>query len=298
MEQDSNIVSWEELEPEKSKNQKIKKPTPTPSLRKLGIVGDNYLADCMRAGLDSKTSECKQVMYDDLETLFQWKPQVVFVCLDIPFLKNGASDNAAFIDTILRISKSTSSGVCIKTSINIDTLNTLLSAVGKEYMDNKVVYSPELSENVESVLNSEFVMLGGSPKATAALREVLFMHSFFQMKEVVMDTIHNVVFAKLGLSGFKAVKQTYFNQLHQTIVDVGGSNPTAVRRLMMKHPIMTDASVTLPTFVKAQTDVSASYKQTISYGGEYANSDVKLLVGMTDKLSVLDECVNLRNLKD
>jgi UDP-glucose 6-dehydrogenase len=264
----------------------------------LGIIGDNYLADSIRAGLDSKTSEHKQVIYKDIESLFEWQPQVIFICLDVPFLKNGSSDDAEFVDTILRISKTTKSGICIKTSINIDTLNKLISAVGKEFMDNKVVYSPELYEDTESVLNSDFVFLGGSPNATAALRDVLYMHSFFQMKEVVMDTIHNVVFAKLGLSGYRAVKQTFFNQLHQTIVDVGGSNPTAVRRLMLKHPIMMDTSVTLPTFVKAQSDASASYKQTISYSGEYANSDVRLLSGMTDKLSVLDECINLRNLKD
>jgi len=297
MEQDDNIVSWEEIEPNKSKNQKVKKSA-VPTLRKLGIIGDNYLADSIRAGLDSKTSEHKQVIYKDIESLFEWQPQVIFICLGVPFLKNGSSDDAEFVDTILRISKTTKSGICIKTSINIDTLNKLISAVGKEFMDNKVVYSPELYEDTESVLNSDFVFLGGSPNATAALRDVLYMHSFFQMKEVVMDTIHNVVFAKLGLSGYRAVKQTFFNQLHQTIVDVGGSNPTAVRRLMLKHPIMMDASVTLPTFVKAQSDASASYKQTISYSGEYANSDVRLLSGMTDKLSVLDECINLRNLKD
>jgi len=297
MEQDDNIVSWEEIEPNKSKNQKVKKSA-VPILRKLGIIGDNYLADSIRAGLDSKTSEHKQVIYKDIESLFEWQPQVIFICLDVPFLKNGSSDDAEFVDTILRISKTTKSGICIKTSINIDTLNKLISAVGKEFMDNKVVYSPELYEDTESVLNSDFVFLGGSPNATAALRDVLYMHSFFQMKEVVMDTIHNVVFAKLGLSGYRAVKQTFFNQLHQTIVDVGGSNPTAVRRLMLKHPIMMDTSVTLPTFVKAQSDASASYKQTISYSGEYANSDVRLLSGMTDKLSVLDECINLRNLKD
>jgi len=297
MEQDDNIVSWEEIEPNKSKNQKVKKSA-VPTLRKLGIIGDNYLADSIRAGLDSKTSEHKQVIYKDIESLFEWQPQVIFICLDVPFLKNGSSDDAEFVDTILRISKTTKSGICIKTSINIDTLNKLISAVGKEFMDNKVVYSPELYEDTESVLNSDLVFLGGSPNATAALRDVLYMHSFFQMKEVVMDTIHNVVFAKLGLSGYRAVKQTFFNQLHQTIVDVGGSNPTAVRRLMLKHPIMMDASVTLPTFVKAQSDASASYKQTISYSGEYANSDVRLLSGMTDKLSVLDECINLRNLKD
>ena len=297
MEQDDNIVSWEEIEPNKSKNQKVKKSA-VPTLRKLGIIGDNYLADSIRAGLDSKTSEHKQVIYKDIESLFEWQPQVIFICLDVPFLKNGSSDDAEFVDTILRISKTTKSGICIKTSINIDTLNKLISAVGKEFMDNKVVYSPELYEDTESVLNSDFVFLGGSPNATAALRDVLYMHSFFQMKEVVMDTIHNVVFAKLGLSGYRSVKQTFFNQLHQTIVDVGGSNPTAVRRLMLKHPIMMDTSVTLPTFVKAQSDASASYKQTISYSGEYANSDVRLLSGMTDKLSVLDECINLRNLKD
>ena len=295
---DDNIVSWEEIETNTPNKKKTKKSPPQPTTRKIAIVGDNYLADCMRAGIDSKTAELNQVSVADLESLYDWQPQVTFICLDIPFLNNGSPDDAVFIDTMLRLSKSTTSGICIKTSINIDTMNKMTSALPKEYVETKVAYSPEISEDIESILNSEFVMIGGSKNCVSAIREILTVHSFFSMKEVVMDTMQNIAFAKLGLSGFKAVKQTYFNQLHQTIVDVGGSNPTAVRRLMMKHPMMTDAAVTLPTFVKAQTDANASYKQTISYGGEYTNSDVRLLSAMTDKLTVLDECINIRNLKD
>lgn len=297
---DENVVSWDDSVSPSQDTSKEKKQTSRSmqlNKRKIGVIGNNYLSDAMRSAFDSKLTEKKQVIPSELSSLIEWKPNLVFVCQDIPFLKTDVLDDASFIDTIIKLSK-TEAGICIKTSINMDIYNKMVAAIGEQYVQNKMVYSPEVEENALSILNSEFVMIGGSVQAVKAYNDILMNSTVFSMKEVLFDTIPNIVLTKLGLSGFKAVKQTFFNQFHQFVMDLGNTNPTTIRKMMLKHPMISDTSLTLPIFVQAQSDPDISFKQSISFGGEYSNTDVKLLVGMTDKLSVVDECVNLRNLKD
>ena len=54
----------------------------------------------------------------------------------------------------------------------------------------------------------------------------------------------------------------------------------------------------IPTFIRARTDEDVSYKQARSFGGEYLNKDVRMFVTMTDKLPILDECINMKNVKE
>lgn len=297
---DDNVVSWDDsVVPSQDTNKEKKQTSRSMKLnkRKIGVIGNNYLSDAMRSAFDSKLTEKKQVASSELSSLIEWKPNLVFVCQDIPFLKTDVLDDASFIDTIIKLAK-TEAGICIKTSINIDIYNKIVAAVGEQYVETRIVYSPEVEEDALSILNSEFVMIGGSMSAVKSYNEILMSSTVLSMKEVLFDTISNIILTKLGLSGFKAVKQTFFNQFHQFIMDLGNTNPTTIRKMMLKHPMISDTTLTLPTFVRAQSDPETSFKQSISFGGEYSNTDVKLLVGMTDKLSVVDECVNLRNLKD
>jgi hypothetical protein len=56
---------------------------------------------------------------------------------------------------------------------------------------------------------------------------------------------------------------------------------------------------TIPTFIRAQSENGdITYKKARTYQGEYDNYDVGVFVGMTDKLPLLDECVNYRNIKE
>ena len=58
-----------------------------------------------------------------------------------------------------------------------------------------------------------------------------------------------------------------------------------------------DRSVMIPTFIRGRTDAGISYKQARSFGGEFEN-DVRMFASTTDKLPLLDECINYKNLKD
>lgn len=266
---------------------------------KIGVIGDNYLADAMRVAFDSKITDVNQIETSDaLDSLISWRPNIVFICTDIPLLKNDTLDDAEFVNNVVKIAKQTPAGVCVKTTINNETLERIVGGVGIEWFSKKLVYSPEVAETAEEVLNGRYLMLGGSETAINALKEVLETHTYFSMKDVVTGSLETISYAKLGLTGFKAVKQTYFNQLHNAILDMGGANPTHVRRIIESHPDYLDPSLSIPTFVRSALDSGVTLKQAKSYGGEYANSDVKMLSSMTERLTLLDECINLRNLKD
>lgn len=266
---------------------------------KIGVIGNNYLADAMRVAFDPKITDMNQIeTSEQLDDLITWKPNIVFICTDIPLLKNDTLDDAEFVNNVVKIAKQTPAGVCVKTTVNNETLERIVGGVGVEWFTKKLVYSPEVAETAEEVLNGRYLMLGGSETAISALKEVLMFNTYFSMKEIVSGTLETISYAKLGLAGFKAVKQTFFNQLHNAILDMGGANPTHVRRIIENHPDYLDPSLSIPTFIRASLDSKTTLKQSKSYGGEYANSDVKMLSSMTERLSLLDECINLRNLKD
>lgn len=266
---------------------------------KIGVIGKNYLADAMRVAFDSKITEVNQIETSEtLDDLIEWKPNIVFICTDIPLLKNDTLDDAEFVNNVVKIAKQTPAGVCVKTTINNETLERIVGGVGVEWFSKKLVYSPEVAETAEEVLNGRYMLLGGSETAIDALQKVLKTHTYFSMKDVVTGTLETISYAKLGLAGFKAIKQTYFNQLHNAILDMGGANPTHVRRIIESHPDYLDPSLSIPTFIRSALDSGVTLKQAKSYGGEYANSDVKMLSSMTERLTLLDECINLRNVKD
>ena len=147
-------------------------------------------------------------------------------------------------------------------------------------------------------MTNDYSMFGGTTKALDALLDIIKHCTALSTKTIKTGSVFEVAYAKLAISGYKAVKQAFFNQMHATILDVEGANPSIVRRMIEGHPFMDDRSVMIPTFIKAQADSELSLKQAKSFGGEYLNRDARMLVGMTDKLPILDEAINFKNLKD
>lgn len=266
---------------------------------RVTVVGDNYLSRACTAAFDPRSVDVRSIVNcDEFDTIVEWRPNLVFLCNDIPFLKNDSLDDADLVNTIGKIAHQTEAGICIKSTINLETIERIFGAVGPEWFNAKVIYSPEFGETEIEVLSQEVALVGGQDKAMEAFSSIIAHTTHFQAKKVITGTVFEVAYAKLGIVGFKAVKQTYFNQLHQTMVDVEGANPMIVRRMMLEHPSLYDQSLLIPAFVKAQTEEGMTIKKARSYSGEYSNRDVKMLTSMTDRLTILDECINLRNLKD
>lgn len=263
---------------------------------RVSVIGDNYLADAMRVMFDTKLADV--YTSDDITRIVETKPQLVFVCNDVPLLKNESIDDVELIATLTRLSKETQAGVCLKTTVNTETLDRIASATGTDWFMAKFIYSPEVAETAEEIIVSDYHMIGGGPNTIDKHEELMLNATQMLPKTIIKGTVNEIAFTKLGLSGFKAVKQTFFNQFHQAIIDIEGANPSIVRRNIEKCPSLTDNTVMIPTFIRAQIDDTMTLKKARSFSGEYTNTDVKMFASMTDRLSVLEECINLRNLKD
>lgn len=262
------------------------------SKMRVGIVGDNHLADATRASFDTKLVDVVQGDFEEILTA----TNVIFVCVDLPFLKNNTIDDTELLEMFSRIQKESTAGVCLKTTITQETLSRIIGATDGAWFLGKVVYSPEIAETALEVLQGDSMFVGGAPNTIEAHMKIIENNTISGMKKVLTGTHHEIVYAKLAITGFKAIKQTFFNQMYQTIIDCEGANPAKVRRLIENSDVMTDSSLSIPTFIKAHLDPECSSKEARSFGGEFANTDVRMLVGMTDRLTVLDECFNIRNI--
>ena len=272
-----------------------------PKVLRLGIVGDNAVSRAVYAAFDARGVERKVAKsLEEVDDLIKWKPAITYICNDIPLMKNDTLDDAEFINIINKLVRQAQCGICIRSTINIETVERLMAALSYDVVKGKVIYNPVMTDNddVGKMLTPEIEFFGGEEKALQAHLSILRNVSNFAAQRIETGSIFEIIYTKLAISGFKAVKQTFFNQLHDAILDVKGANPAIVRRMIQKCPELVDTSVMIPTFIRTRTGEEVSYKQSRSFGGEYLNNDVKMFVSMTDKLPILDECINIKNLKD
>jgi len=293
-EENLNEFEEESVSPEQPKK-------PAPEKLRVGIIGDNLLARATDVAFNTKSTERNSVAsYDDVDELIAWGPTLAVLCADIPVLKNDTLDDAAFLNAVSKLVKQINAGLCIRCTLNIETIERMIMLLGQDVFNAKVIYMPEMNDSQElgSILSADFAIIGGGDKAIPAFMKLIRHTTHFSAAETQVGTVFEVAYAKLGLAGYKAVKQTFFNQLYDTIMDVKNANPAIVRRMMEKSPTLNDRTLMIPTFIRARVDDEVSYKQARAYSGEYLNSDVRMLAGMSDKLPLLDQCVNLNNLED
>jgi hypothetical protein len=294
------VGEWENEAGNKVPDEETPSATEAKKRLRIGIVGSNSIAKATHIAYDTKNVDRYLIDgIEELDSLIDWRPTIVFVCNDIPLLKNDTLDDADFLNTVNKLVRGSGAGVCIRTTINTETVERLIQALSWDIVNAKIIYNPvfEDTDNIGKILTPEMEYLGGDEKAIAMHVNLLKHTTYFSAQQMSVGTIFDVVYAKLAVVGFKAVKQTFFNQLHDAIIDCGGANPSIVRRMIEKSPDLVDRSVMVPTFVRSRVSEEVSYKQARSYSGEFENADVKMFVGMTDKLPLLDECINYKNLK-
>jgi hypothetical protein len=266
---------------------------------KISIVGDNALSRAMAAIWDVKITDVSTTENgDDIDRIIAGKPSLIIVCCDVPYHKNGNPDDAEIISIITKVAKDDGeAGIMLKSTINMETVERIYGAVGADWFVNKFLYAPVIGDDPMDVIHGDVAFFGGHPRAIEQAEKVLETHTHFSAKQVIKGSVFEVLFAKLGLVGFTAIREAYWNQYHQTILDVGGANPQVVRKMMESHPIVSDTRTMVPSYVKAMAEEGMTLKKARSYSGEYQNKDVQALVSMTDRLTLLDEAYNKKNLE-
>lgn len=234
--------------------------------------------------------------FDDIDALIEWAPSITFLCKELEMKSNGLQDDDELIANCQKIERNNGGGICIKSVVSPDTMGRLLMSLNGETIQKRLVYNPEMvdSDNIRDIVNNtEKHIVAGTPDAVSAHMQFFNMTSLYTFGGVVQVGLMEGVLIKLASCAYRAVKQTFFNQLHDVAQEYAVS-PTVVRKSV--ESIRDELADSIPTLVRARLD-DVTFKKAKSFGGEYGNYDVGVFVGMTDKMPLLDECVNYRNLK-
>lgn len=237
----------------------------------IAVIGDddNVLAQATYRAFDvPKGVNVNLYPFDQLDACIESKPTIVFWCDEIGIKKNDVLDDGEFIASVNRVIRANGSGVCIRTPLNIETFERLIMSLGKQAFDNKIVYMPELSDStdIETLINSDRQLVGGTPEALNQHMSILRNMSWFGARTINSGTIPEVIYVKLATSGLRLVQQTFFDQLHEAVLDMKNANPMTVNRLMESN--------LLPSNVSGR-DVY----------------DARIFAGATDTLTLIDHCL-------
>lgn len=261
---------------------------------KIAFFGNNPGVEAARLAFESDqilTSD-----FDELEEMIKWQPQVIYVAWENEFMKNGQPDDMPMMEFFQKISYECPAGICFKSPLTSETYRRLGEYCGLGWVDKKFVYMPDVADTVDEILRQDRIIVGGSENSTRALLDIIRTNSALSMREVLVEGVETVIAYKMAVSGFQAVKQTFFNQLFDFALEEMNVSPYALRRIVMDTPQVKDPLNTLPTRLRASTE-DLTTKQLRSLGGEYRNEDIRLFLSATDKMPILEDSVNLKNLK-
>lgn len=238
------------------------------------IGGDDVLTTATASAFNvPKGVEVTTSGVDDIDDVVKSKPNVVFWCGQIAVKKNDTLDDADFIASIQKLIRVAGAGICIRSTINIETYERLMMALTRKVFDAKIVYMPDMSDsqNVQDVITSPLQVVGGSGKGLEQHMSVLRNTSWFNAKTLQTGSVAEVVYVRLGVSGYRMVRQKYFDELHEAVMDMKNANPMIVNRLVLSA---LGEGVT-PNFVT-----------------EAQEYDSRIFAGATDTLTLVENCLS------
>lgn len=209
---------------------------------------------------------------EDIDTLVEARPNVVFYCAEIPVKKNDSLDDGDFIAAIQRLIRIAGAGVCIRSTLNVETFERLIMSLTKQVFDNKIVYMPDLTDsaNVEDIISSPIHLVGGTGEALSQHMNVLRTMSWFSARELVTGTVPEAIYTKLAATGYRMVQAQFFNELYDAVMDIKNANPMLVARQVQN--------------VTGVCTVPSQVSDTMRYDG-------RIFAGATDKLSLIESCL-------
>ena len=258
---------------------------------KVGVLGSNAIAKSIPIMFSVHPKLVTVTTYDTIDDAVDAEQNIYYICLDPVFTKK-EFDDASVIDACLKVSKSTTGTIVLKTTVPFETVRRINTAVDPD----RFIYSPEeaTDDDLQAILRSEFNFIGATPKSIQSYSRLLAGASLFD-RTAVGCSAEEIACVKAGLVGLKAVQQTFWNQLYD-YASSADINFSLIKRIINNTD--KDKIVSIPTFIKASLGDGESYKKSKSFGGEYLNSDAKVFASMTDKFPLLDECINYKNLHD
>lgn len=269
---------------------------------RISILGDGPIAQATFGSFDSNFNQLIDVdISDNVDIITSFKPEATFVCTTVPLKEDGTLDDTELLSNIQKLEKLTQGGIILRTSVNLDTMKKILRMMSPDALNFRFTYFPVIQDTEDplAIMSSKTHLIASKE---GSLNNFFSMHRRWSVldfsESIVCDNFYDVVTIKNMFSAYSAVRQTFFNQFFDYAYESGVTSKNNLIRMWKKLEPLCDDNHCVPSYIKARTDSKTSIKKAKSYGGEYRNKDIKLLVEETDKLTLLEECYNIRNIKD
>lgn len=206
----------------------------------VGIVGNGPDAEAHKLGFNKSTNH---VLHADginmsFDDLIEERPNIIFFFNEVEYLEDGTIVATNLEENVIRTLGTCDCGIVIKTNLTPDLIDRL--AVKSE----KIVYSPSMyfeQDNIISYMNQPYMMIGGRGESTRAVSEIYSMFSTINSSNFIYGSAVEIAFIAGGIMSFLQVKNTWFNQLYDSIQDFGGDahwiamNITSDQRIGVSH---------------------------------------------------------------
>jgi hypothetical protein len=261
---------------------------------KIAVVGDDAdLAQACTVLYSSVRTEIRVLKIDEVK---DFNPHVSMVCADITLSKNDLQEDAEFLDIIKKLSY-LDTGICIKSTISPETLNRVFSCMPNDAANGRIIYSPELGTSFNEIVGSQIGFLGGSPKVIEQHENILKNLTIDSRPKVLKGGVFDICLTRLAVAGRRAVLQEYYNQLYSFVNDHDMTAFGAVRN-MLNQISDNEHLYSVPVSLRALAQSpELSKKESFAVKGEFENRSVRALVGVTDKMLLVEEAINTKNLR-
>lgn len=256
---------------------------------KIGIVGHGFVGKAVDYGFEHPHVEKFYVdpKYNTtIDDLVAWGPNLTFICAPTPMGENGVVDANIVEDAVLKCARLTQGGVVLKSTVPPDIIDRLALTLTMDDLSKRFVYNPEfLTEKsaAEQFIAPQFHIFGGEVEATAALQAIYEDFSNCNPTQSIHLSAVEASFVKYGINSYLAMKVTFFNQLYDAVEDFGGAWNKIVNAIGMDERIGHSHTKT-PGFDKKR-----------GFGGACFPKDTKAFTKFSNKLTLLEECVNINN---
>lgn len=183
---------------------------------RVGIVGHGFVGKAVDQGL----KDCHKMIIDPIynnsvKDLFEYDPEVVFICVPTPMMDDGSIDSTIVEDVMasLAFSSAIRPIIVIKSTCTPDVLKKL-------EMLCPFIYNPEfLTERnaIEDFINPPYIVLGEGGNCADDVKR---MERFYRLHTkcnpfapIITTTAVSAAFIKYATNTFLASKVIFFNQL-------------------------------------------------------------------------------------
>jgi len=272
----------------------------TSSTVSIGIIGD--ASSPLTVGTKTLLSHKNNIVFvsDDIDQVVERQNDIVIFCEDIKLLDNDTLDDARLLSACRKVETHTKGSFIIRSAISPDTISKIVSCgISEDFWDKKIVYWPDLNYNlsVEKMFDSP-VVLGGQREACQGLYGFLeFQSNLMNLEVARIVSMIDASFVKLTVSGYYGLIQTYANQLFEVVNEYEGTNYTLIRHVLSTLIENPQKEMLVPVHVRSKDVEDINVKRSRSYKGEYGNNDIRIFASLSDRIPVIDECVNYKNTK-